>query len=44
MEVMRAQNKTIKLPEARENVGDQATINFSFESDWLGKLTNHVGT
>ena len=41
---MGAQNKTIKLPEVRENVGDQMTISFSFESDWLGKLNNHVGT
>ena len=29
--------KTGKLPKARENEGDQATIRFSFEYDWLRK-------
>ena len=24
-----------KLPEARENAGDQVVIGFNFESDWL---------
>ena len=27
--------KTSKLPEARENVGDQPMVGFSFASDWL---------
>ena len=27
--------KTSKLPEARENVGDQSMVGFSFASDWL---------
>ena len=27
--------KTIELPKARENAGDQVVIGFSFVSDWL---------
>ena len=27
--------KTSTLPEARENVGDQPMVGFSFASDWL---------
>ena len=34
---MATQVKTGKLPKARENEGDQATIRFSFEYDWLRK-------
>lgn len=29
--------KTGKLPKVRENEGDQVTIRFSFEYDWLRK-------
>ena len=29
--------KTSKLPEARENAGDQVVIGFSFEYDWVTK-------
>ena len=31
------QNKTSKLPQARENACDQVVFGFSFESDWLRK-------
>ena len=27
--------ETSKLPKARENVGDQVVVGFSFVSDWL---------
>ena len=35
--------KTSKLPEARENVGEQVAIDFSFECDWLRKRREFSG-
>ena len=35
--------QTSKLPEARENVGEQVAINFSFEWDWLRKRREFSG-
>lgn len=32
---MRIQSKNIELPKARESVGDQVVIGFSFAFDWL---------
>ena len=35
--------QTSKLPEARENVGEQVAIDFSFECDWLRKRREFSG-
>ena len=40
---MRIQSKTIKLPKAQENVGDQVVIGLSFASDWLREWCEFSG-
>ena len=35
--------KTIELPKARENAGDQVVIGFSFVSDWLREWCEFSG-